>query len=185
MKNKIIILFFLPVCIAVKGFSQDSIRVKPKFNFNSFAPPKKAATMSAILPGFGQAYNKKYWKIPVVYALFGGVGYAFYSNNQQFQFYKKNYIARVDGDPTTVDEFVNYSDDNIKSQMEYFHRYRDLSAVGIFVVYVLNIVDASVDAHLAKFDVSDNLSLHFQPLYQPVYKTGLNTSGIKLTATFK
>lgn len=126
--------------------------------------PKKAAIYSAILPGLGQAYNKKYWKIPIVYAGYAGLGYAFYFNQTNYIRFKKAYVARVDDDPATTDNFGSlYSADNLKTLQDYYHRYRDLTIIGMAVLYTLTIIDATVDAHLFEFDVSDNLSITIQP----------------------
>ncbi len=126
--------------------------------------PKKAALYSTFLPGLGQAYNKKYWKIPVLYAGFGALAYSFNHNQTRFVKYRNAYKYRIDGDAATVDNYVGiYSDENLNTLQKYYHRYRDLTVIGVALVYILNIVDASVDAHLFTFDVSDNLSMKIQP----------------------
>lgn len=127
-------------------------------------PPKRAAAYSAILPGLGQAYNQKYWKIPIIYAGIAGLGYVVKFNNDNYQKFKDAYIVRVDGDPLTIDEYENkYTEGNLNTLQEYYHRNRDLSIIGCAAFYVLNIIDATVDAHLFKFDVSDDLSMTLRP----------------------
>lgn len=130
--------------------------------------PTKATLLSLALPGAGQAYNKKYWKIPIVYA---AIGSAFYFARQQadsFNEFKDAYIARVDDDPNTVDDkYQNvYSDENLLSLIDFHRSNRDLLYVLTGVAYVLNVVDAAVDAHLYYFDVSDDLSANIRPNIQ-------------------
>jgi hypothetical protein len=147
--------------------------------------PKKASLYSTICPGLGQAYNKKYWKIPVLYAGFAGLGYLIYSNQKDYIRFRTAYRIRLDGDPATIDEFVFSirSDDKLLKATKTIHRWRDLSIFGTALLYVMNIVDASVDAHLFSFDVSDDLSLNVQPVFistasltnkQPVNLPGLS-----------
>lgn len=143
--------------------------------------PKKAVMYSAILPGLGQAYNKKYWKIPIVYAGLGTVGYFIVWNNNNYKLIKTAYIdlseySNPDHTGTAYLKLkgIEYYDlDNpghieilktalIKYQ-SYYRRNRDLLIISMFGVYALNIIDASVDAHLFNFDISDNLSMNWQP----------------------
>ena len=123
----------------------------------------KAALYSAILPGSGQVYNKSYWKVPVIYAGFGVLVYFINFNNDNYQTFKKAYTFRIDGDSTTDDGYPNYTNDDLLVRRDYYRRNRDLCYVFVGVVYVLNIIDAYVDAHLKDFDVSDDLSLHTSP----------------------
>lgn len=137
--------------------------------------PKKATVLSAILPGLGQAYNKKYWKIPIVYAGLAATTYFIHINNQEYHRYKTAYLYRIDGDPNTVDEFVNiYNDEaQLRSLTDFYRRNRDLMIIGTAGVYLLNIIDAAVDAHFYDFDVSDDLSLRIQPVVMPKKYSGL------------
>ncbi|MBN8702385.1 MAG: hypothetical protein J0M08_04940 [Bacteroidetes bacterium] len=180
----VIVFFTLALSFLNKGFAQDTTKVKK--NERTYIAPKKAAALSAALPGLGQIYNRKYWKLPIVYGAFAGLGYALYTTNNKYANYRDAYKARIDNDPETIDEYEKiYSADNLKSLHEYYHRYRDLSVVGLVVVYVLNIVDASVDAHLARFDVSDNLSMRIQPTTIYTSYNQLPAPGFRLTANFK
>lgn len=129
--------------------------------------PRKATIMSAVLPGAGQAYNRKYWKIPVVYAGFGVLGYLVKFNNDEYKIYKEAYKLRLDGDETTVDAFTQvYADQDLTTLKDYYRRNRDLSIIGMSLLYILNIIDASVDAHLFHFNVSDDLTMQWQPSLQ-------------------
>ena len=136
--------------------------------------PKKAAIYSAILPGAGQVYTKKYWKVPIIYG--GLITSAYYINesNDFYQLYKSTYLNRLDGDFT---DNLNYSDSDLRTLTEHYRRNREVSALLFTLTYILNIVDASVNAHLFDYDVSEDLSLHIQP----VYFSKENASGISLS----
>ena len=140
--------------------------------------PKKASLYSAVLPGLGQAYNKKYWKIPFIYIGFGTIGYFIDWNNDNYQITKTAYIHLTDQNPETNDflklEGVEYYDlDNptqkanfetaLSKRQDYYRRNRDLLVIGMVAFYGLNIIDASVDAHLFNFDVSDDLTINWRP----------------------
>jgi hypothetical protein len=143
--------------------------------------PKKAALYSTICPGLGQAYNKKYWKIPVMYAGFAGLGYLIYDNQKEYIRYRTAYRFRLDDDTATVDEFAYTikSADQLLGAVRTLHRWRDLSIFGTAMLYLMNIVDASVDAHLFSFDVSDDLSLNYQPVF--ISTVGINKQPVSIT----
>jgi len=147
--------------------------------------PAKAALYSGVLPGLGQAYNKKYWKIPIVYAGFAGLGYWIGVNVKNYRIYKDAYTIRMDGDSLTVDRFVNeYSSSDIKTLKDYYRKNLDLSIILTAVWYSLNIVDAAVDAHLFEFDVSDNLSMRVKPVIQYQSRSN-NFMGVKMQFALK
>ncbi len=126
--------------------------------------PKKAAIFSAILPGLGQAYNEKYWKIPIVYSMMGGLVYWSYYNNKQYKRYLDAYVAVTDDDENTVDEFDgSVSRENLLYYKNKFRRNRDISLIMIGVSYLFNIIDASVDAHFSDYDVGEDLSIKIRP----------------------
>lgn len=120
--------------------------------------PSKAAFYSAILPGLGQAYNKKYWKIPIVYAAMGTGIYFYINNNKQYNRYRTAYKERLAGIKDEFSDVVPDANALIDAQ-KFYQRNRDLSLLLTVVAYVLNIVDANVDAHLLQFNVNDDLSL--------------------------
>lgn len=123
--------------------------------------PLKAAYRSGLLPGLGQAYNRKYWKIPIIYAGFGALGYSIYSNGTQSERYKEEYLARTrPGYGNTDDRLSPISTDNLLRIRSQYKRYYDLSIILTAVWYVVNIADATVDGHLHEFDISDDLSYH-------------------------
>ena len=123
--------------------------------------PGRAAIYSAILPGAGQVYNRKYWKVPIV---LGGLGVSYWfihDNNKSYVRYKTAYLDVVHGRP---DEFNGeYSADQLRSVADTYHRWRDMSYLAFGLVYALNIMDASVDAYFVRFDVSDDLTAHVGP----------------------
>lgn len=140
--------------------------------------PHKAAIYSAILPGLGQAYNKKYWKIPLVYGGFAAFGYFINFNNNRYKMFKMYYSDLTDGNDMT-NSFLNYKyvdGDRIEDQsyietlkrgfikeQDRWRRWRDMNIIMIVGFYGLNIIDASVDAHFFDWDISDDLTLRWQP----------------------
>lgn len=152
-------------------------------NAEEIHSPKKAAVYSAILPGLGQAYNKKYWKIPIIYAGFGTLGYFIGWNNGNYQTLKLAYSDLTDGNPDT-DSYLdleaakyydldneserNQFENGLNKQKNYYRRNRDLLIISTVGFYALNIIDASVDAHLFDFDISEDLSFNWQPAMRNV-----------------
>src|SRR6187200_27959 len=142
--------------------------------------PKVAARRSAIIPGWGQAYNEKYWKIPIIYAGLGVTGYIFVNNIKIYKEYKFAYSARIkaaDSPPnsTDYDQLDNIykvlSPNSIRAARDEFRRYVDYSALIFIVLWGLNVVDAAVDAHLKNFDISPDLSLQLRPGYSELAQT--------------
>jgi hypothetical protein len=151
---------------------------------DSVHSPKKAAILSAILPGAGQAYNRKYWKIPLVYAA-GGAGVYFIStNHRDYQIFKQAYIYRNDDDPNTIDDFPFATSQRLKVYRDYYRRNMELSVILTAAVYMLQILDATVDAHLYEFDVSNNLSMKIQPALLPVFQTASVAPGMQVSLKF-
>ncbi len=130
--------------------------------YNPLAPAK-AAFYSAVLPGLGQAYNKKYWKIPIIYAGIGAGIYFYSANNKDYNRFRDAYKRRLAG--FTDDEFWGNGDtpiistDRLVDAQKSSQKDKDLSVVVAVVFYLLNIIDANVDAHLRQFNVNDDLSL--------------------------
>ena len=136
----------------------DSIREKEH-------SPTKATLMSTFLPGLGQAYNKKYWKIPIVYAGFGILGYFIYFNADEYANYKYAYIESSNGNMNGNYSYLTqrYTPDELLSAREYYRRNLEISCLLTAVWYALNILDATVDAHLYTYNISDRLSLKIEP----------------------
>ena len=147
--------------------------------------PSKAAFYSAILPGLGQVYNKRYWKVPIVWGAIGAGVYFYVNNDQQFNRYRDAYKRRLAG--FKDDEFYGpndspfISDDGLIRAQQQFRRNKEISLLVTLGLYALNIIDANVDAHLLQFNVDQNLSL--SPHYQ--YNEMENTSDIGVTLNFK
>jgi len=189
MKVKVVVSFFLFSFYFSIAFSQDTLKISAdstkvlKDSLSTRTRANRAALFSAILPGAGQFYNKKYWKIPILYAGIIVLGYSIEYNNSYYKTYRTAYLYRTDEDSTTIDEFENiYPDaDNLKVRKDYYRRTRDLLWIITSGVYVLNIIDAYVDGHLSDFDISDDLSLRAQPGmqfagYQPIPSLSLTFS---------
>jgi len=151
----------------------------PAFQYNREHSAHKASLYAAILPGLGQAYNKKYWKIPILYAGVAGVAYGISFNSNYYNLYKSAYRDFVIRDPgnksytrfipavlTEADvygEYESWFQNTLDNKKQYYRRYRDLSYIGMISIYLLQIVDAAVDAHFYNFDISDDLSLSVFP----------------------
>lgn len=141
--------------------------------------PSRAAILSAVIPGLGQAYNKKYWKIPLVWVGLGAFGYFIVWNNDQYQFYRRNLIYEIEQDPDFPNE-TGLSQATLKSARDQYRRNRDQLALYGILFYLVQIVDAHVDAHLIDFDVNQDLSVRLEPGYIP-----LNTGGSQIGMSFK
>jgi hypothetical protein len=142
--------------------------------------PAKAAFFSAVLPGLGQAYNKKYWKIPLVYGAIGTSIYFYADNNKKYRQYRTAYKRRLEG---VVTEDLAFLDNNrLIAGQKFYQRNRDLSALVTLAFYALNIIDANVDAALLQFNVDENLSLR-PAIYQNdvTFKTN---AGLTINYTF-
>lgn len=146
--------------------------------------PKKAALYSALLPGAGQVYNRKYWKVGVLVAGTGALVYGYRFNTRYYNQFKGELIQRQQTGQAWIDPGLQrYTNDNLNELQSFYRRNRDLTFIGFALLYAANIIDATVDAHLFDFDVSDDLSLIVRP--QPVYSavSGIRP-GIGITFTF-
>jgi len=144
---------------------QDTTTIKAK----RVKKPTVAITLSAVLPGAGQIYNEKYWKLPIFYTGLAYVGYSVRKSHWQYQAYR-NDILLMQND--SIPDYLKFPTTGIKNLDELGNNYnvarrkRDLFVIGGVVVWILNVVDAYVDAELSDFDVSDDLSLNVKPYYQ-------------------
>ncbi len=129
--------------------------------------PAKAAFYSAVLPGLGQAYNKKYWKIPLVYGAIGTSLYFYIDSNKKYHQFRDAYKRRLEG--YTDDEYSYLDNNRLIAGQKFYQRNRDLSSLFVVGFYVLNIIDANVDAALMQFNVDDKLSIK-----PNVYQNNLN-----------
>lgn len=152
------------------------------------AEPFRATMLAVALPGLGQIYNRKYWKVPLVYAGFGGLVYAISFNSKEYNIYLKAYQDFTDKipqtksyidliknvDPSTYDPVLfpksavpsstEWYKERMLRQVDYFKRYRDLSYIGIAAWYLFTVLDANVDASLFNYDVKDDIEVKVQPV---------------------
>ena len=163
--------------------TQDSTQMSKGEKKAIYSSARKATLMSACLPGLGQIYNKKYWKAPVIYVALGGLSYWGISNHNKYSYYSKNLRAENDEDASTIND-SKYSSDQLITQKRYYRKFRDIAIMAGALVYLVNIIDANVDAHLKTFDVSDDLSLQIKPYSAIGYNNKLQT-GLTLNFTFK
>jgi hypothetical protein len=162
--NKIVpisLLFFLigTVSLFAQAKKDTVLVVKDTTKLQEIDPltPAKAAFYSAILPGLGQAYNKKYWKIPLVYGAIGTSLYFYIDNNKKYHDYRDAYKRRLEG--YNDDDYQFLDESRLIAGQKFYQRNRDLSALFVVGFYVLNIIDANVDAALIQFNVNERLSL--------------------------
>ncbi len=161
-----------------------NILIDTTTNMRKKGNPVVATLCSMVVPGLGQAYNKKYWKIPIIYTIFGSM-YFFARNNHQkfkdFKFAYKNF--ETDQKPVWVRE--NVKADYLKNRMEFYKRNRNFNIIVGSIFYLLNILDANVDAHLMDFDVGDDLSLRVAPNMGIICKntSQINNFGLKFVIT--
>lgn len=156
--------------ISEKKHKEDIKTIKP------FAPdPTRAVWYAALFPGLGQIYNRKYWKLPIVYGGFAGTFYAYNWNSQFLKDYSQAYLDIMDNDPNTksYEDIIpssmlnSYNQDQIKNilkrQKDMFRRNRDLSIISMLGVYLLSVLDAYVDAQLFDFDINPDISMRVEP----------------------
>ncbi|MGY5846975.1 DUF5683 domain-containing protein [Salegentibacter sp. HM20] len=156
----IFILFFSTATYA----QQDSIAAQPEIvpeeEYEPYDPlaPARAAFYSAILPGLGQAYNKKYWKIPIAYGGLATGIYFYINNDKEYNRFRDAYKDRLAGRPNELDGRI--TNDGLLRAQRFYRRNKEISLLVTAGVYILNIIDANIDAHLRQFNVSEDLSLH-------------------------
>lgn len=151
--------------------------LRKKRNWTTWRPDtKRAMWLALVLPGAGQIYNRKYWKLPIIYGGFVGCAYAMSWNNQMYHDYSQAYLDIMDDDPNTqsYNQFLHLGAQidasNIERYKEIFRkrkdryrRWRDMSMFVMIGVYAFSVIDAYVDASLSEFDISDDLSLRVEP----------------------
>ena len=165
----------------------DSTRIaKPKRDWNTWRPdPKRALWLALVLPGAGQIYNRKFWKLPIIYGGFIGCIYALTWNNMMYKDYSQAYLDLMDNDPNTASynkflhlgvEIDSSNEERYKeifrSRKDKYRRWRDMSFFVMIGVYALSVIDAYVDAELSAFDISKDLSLKVEPTVIPNHSGG-------------
>jgi len=195
------------ICIQQTGFAQDTLSVIKPHKHHFKAEPLKATMLAVALPGAGQIYNRKFWKIPVVYAGFGALIYTAGFNSKNYLIYMQayqdftdaipqtdSYIKLIPANPSEYDPVLfpgsydptsaKFYEDGLLRMVDYYKRYRDLSYIGIAAWYLISILDANVDASLFDFDVTDNLNITLAPIVMPLpggYSGAGLSASIKLT----
>ncbi|HOS73034.1 MAG TPA: DUF5683 domain-containing protein [Bacteroidales bacterium] len=191
MKAQHYIIFFIVLllnCSVSNVSAQDSLFIETREKKMFRADPLRATMLAVALPGLGQIYNRKYWKIPLVYAGFGGVLYAINYNSTNYNVFMKAYqdftdkIPETDSylklirnaDPATYDPVLHpdtydpsaasWYTDRMLRQVDYFKKYRDLSYIAFAAWYLITVLDANVDASLLNYDISNNLVLQMLPV---------------------
>ena len=181
----------------------DTVAVKKKEKKKKVLSPDKATFFSAVLPGMGQIYNRKYWKLPILYGGIAGLGYAIGFNTKYYRKYKAAFRDFIIQDPNNKSylellppsikeedlndpQIASWFQNALDNKKNYYRRYRDLSFIGMTLLYVLNLMDASVDAHLSTFNISDDLSLRVDPVLMDPYPSVYSKSGggVKLSIKF-
>ena len=218
-KKWLVVISLIVMCVpcgAATGLLTDSVEVDSTAEIlkqdsamvsgSTWRPsPKRAMWLAIVVPGAGQIYNRKYWKLPIFYGGFLGCYYAMRWNNMMYRDYSQGYIDLNDGNletqsynqfmhlgmtideskPTDVQRFST----KFKKRKDYYRRYRDMSAFILIGVYALSVIDAYVDASLSEFDISEDLSMKVSPTlmqnggytFNPVRTTSL---GVHCSLTF-
>ncbi len=190
--RKLLSIFFIIILYLFQGNLQaqvkkDSTIADAKKNADSTHQkstrkfdPRVATMRSAIFPGWGQIYNRRYWKLPLVYGALGITGSVFFYNVKNYKLLRLAYIYKTDtlsaNDALIDPRFKNLSAEAIRTYRNSFRQNVDYSVLFFLVFWGLNVVDATVDGHLKAFDVNDNLSLRLKQGYSPL----ANTTGISL-----
>ncbi len=199
-------------CFQQSAISQDTLRTekpgKPVKKIRK-GDPMRATMLAVAFPGLGQIYNRKYWKVPFVYAGFGGLVYAVTFNATTYNTYMKAYQDFTDlipetksyltllknadpaeYDPVLYPESYNPSQaewyrDRMLKGIDYYKKYRDLSYIGFGLWYLITILDANVDASLLNYDISDDLNIQVAPVQMPSSSSGRTGAGINLSLRVK
>ena len=188
MFKRFLIFLLMAFALTHSVFAKnDSIATPEKHN------PKKATLYSAVIPGLGQFYNKKYWKIPVVYAGIGTIYYLANSNANNYRIYKDAFDYKT-GTITEADNEIKniakrYSKENLITIRDNYRRSMELNWIVMAIWYGLNIVDATVDAHFFEYDISEDLTLKVEPMLQTnfeemAYGYGKCHTGVSLKLNF-
>ncbi len=185
-------LLLLALAVGQPAFSQSDAEIKtdtkpPKVkkekpDYSSLPKnPKKATILSAVLPGAGQVYNGKAWKVPILYAGFMTDIYFIGYNNKRYQTFREALFAYDDGDQT---QFPSLNRDALVRNVDYWRQNRDLTILLLGAIYALNLIDANVDAHLSGFDISDDIAMKIEPNVG-TFAASSSSMGLTLKFQFK
>ena len=192
MLVRIAIYCIISVCSLPLFSQEDSVKtiLPHKLEADTLEPaptqrnPKRATLLSAVLPGSGQIYNRKYWKLPIVYGALGTAGYFFFDNRSRYLPFKEAYVIDADTTDGLISEYYgDASLDQLRGAADQYRKWMEYSAIVFTIFYALQIVDATVDAHLFYFNVSDDLSMRIEPMYQ-THRIAGPIPGAGLTLTF-
>jgi len=189
-------LLLISLVLLIGGFSAmaqtDSLTVSKKsVELKEHSPHK--ATLLALVPGLGQIYNRKYWKLPIVYAGFGVTGYFAITNRTEYKKFREAYNCSVTLEAECTNELaIKYSADDLQTIRDYYRRNMELSYIIMGAWYILQMLDATVDAHLYNWEVNDNLSVRVDPMIQPIQLAqphpdlpgSVNPNGLRITVSF-
>lgn len=145
--------------------------------------PTKAMIFSLVIPGTGQLYNKKYWKVPIVWGAYGLMIYFIDFSSGQYKYFKEEYIVVVNGGESPLVTQNGWGEDDIKYYRDLYRKRMELSYIGLVAVTLLSGIDAYVDAHLMGFDVSEDLTMHIRPKYDFIPDQG-SSLGVGLSFHF-
>ena len=182
--------FFLFVCFNIYGQAADSTAtntdtVKVDIAKAKVKSPKRAAFLSLALPGAGQVYNGRWWKVPIVYGAIGGMVYLIDYNERLYDRLETALTAQRNGEEHEFTGTTIGNENSLRALRDGFDKDRQLSYIGLVFVYALQSMEAFVDAHLQDFDVSDDLSLKLKPKLEPIMAQGIQPSiGIGIELTF-
>lgn len=173
---------------AGQAFAQDTLnadKIEPAKVLNPVHNPIKAAWLATVLPGAGQIYNRKYWKLPILYGAAGACAYFISNNHKEYVLYR-DILRNRKADSAYRDQFFGiYSNDQVRILRDFYLRNRDFTVILSVLLYIVQIVDAHVDAHLMTFDVSEKLTLRSSPyLSPPAPGMGIN-AGLSLSLHFR
>lgn len=180
-------LITLPLAEA-DSLAQQAIQAITGHRMHRSPDPTRALWLALVIPGAGQIYNHKYWKLPIVYGGFIGCAYALSWNNMMLKDYSQAYLDIMDSDPNTKSYEkmlpLNYNisgredqfKEIFKNKKNYFRKYRDMSIFAFIGVYVISVIDAYVDAELSSFDISEDLSLQVTPAVISSQPASLNST---------
>lgn len=175
-------LFIGAAAASFMGFLVDGV-----INFPSeMSDIQKASTLSFVCPGAGQIYNGSYWKVPIVVVGMASMVYVIDWNQRGYTRFKTAYDLATDDDDTTISEFPNTPEESLRSIKNSYRRNRDLAIIGTVAVYLVQVADAHIDAHMQAYDISDNLSMKIEPqITQTISPQGItNNFGFNLTMNF-
>lgn len=192
MKNmKQILAIVIMLCMSLFAYSQDitspnTSHVKTHDSLRVAKHSPTAAILYSIIPGGGQIYNRKYWKVPIIYTMLGASSYFLTMYASDMMLYRREFINRRDGN---IDQLVpglaEYPNENILAMKQEAQRNMEICIAATAIIYTLNFIDAMVDAHLYYFDVSDDLAIRWSP---SVFSNPINTKpsyGVSLVLSFK